>query len=308
MLPTSFLPGQTLINAAYGLIFLSTFVIVRRFIQEQESILAQQNLSQAQQRAVTNSDRIAQMLRPIYSYYIVPYIANRPFWDTTRIKTQRNLIKSGLKEEFTPDEFIAFKLTLIVFFPLVLVFSNSLDFTSFSWWIVVASGPFGFVYPDLILQSKATKRAVEILRAMPFVVDLLALATESGLDFVGAMARVSERAERSPLIEEFDQVLKEIRIGSSRTEALREMATRINLSEVNSFVAILIASDQLGAPISRVLKQQSEQIRNQRLTKAEKLGAQAAQKLNLPIFVFILPAAFLMIIGPIGLSFFYKGK
>jgi tight adherence protein C len=147
-----------------------------------------------------------------------------------------------------------------------------------------------------------------VKRAMPFIVDLLALSTEAGLDFVGAIGKVVEKARPSPLVEEFEQVLKEIKVGSSRAEALREMALRLDMPEVSSFVAILISADQMGAPIGRTLRQQSDQIRTQRFMAAEKAGAAAAQKLIFPTVLFIIPAVFLMIFGPLIAGYFKGGN
>ena len=133
---------------------------------------------------------------------------------------------------------------------------------------------------------------------MPFVVDLLALSTEAGLDFIGAIQKVVEKAVPSPLIDELEQALKEIKVGSSRAEALRELASRINMQEVNSFIAVLVSADQMGASIGKVLRQQSDQIRTLRFVRAEKAGAVSAQKLMLPTFGLILPAILLIMLGP----------
>jgi tight adherence protein C len=140
------------------------------------------------------------------------------------------------------------------------------------------------------------------MNAMPFIVDLLALSTEAGLDFIGAIQKVVEKANPSPLVEELEQLLKEIKVGASRSEAMREMAARVNLPEVNSFIAILISADQMGASIGKILRQQSEGIRVERFLRAEKAGAAASQKLILPVVIFILPAVFIMIFGPFFLA------
>jgi tight adherence protein C len=102
--------------------------------------------------------------------------------------------------------------------------------------------------------------------------------------------------------------LKEIKVGSSRGEALKEMASRIGMQEVNSFVAVLVSADQMGASIGKVLRQQSEQIRVQRVLAAEKAGAAAAQKIMLPMVVFIIPCVFIMIFSPYVLSIIYPPK
>jgi tight adherence protein C len=208
----------------------------------------------------------------------------------------------------TPDEFIAFKFFLILFFPLVGGFLKAGDFIDVDVTTVLASGILGWFYPDLWVKGRIQKRQAEILKSMPFIVDLLALSTEAGLDFVGAIGRVVEKAKSSPLVDEFSQLLKEIKVGSSRQEALREMGLRIGMTEVNSFIAILISADQMGASIGKILRQQSEQIRAERMLRAEKAGAAAGQKLLLPIILFILPAVMLMIFGPFLLGMIYGPK
>jgi tight adherence protein C len=210
-----------------------------------------------------------------------------------------------LSEELTPDEFIAFKAFMIVFFPIVGGVLKAGDFLDLPTYVILGSGIAGWFYPDYWMSRRIQQRRKDILKAMPFIVDLLALSTEAGLDFVGAIGKVVEKAVSSPLVDEFAQYLKEIKVGSSRAEALREMSVRIDMTEFNSFAAILISADQMGASIGKILRQQSEQIRGERMVRAEKAGAAAAQKLMLPILLFIVPAVFLMIFGPYLLSFLY---
>src|SRR6185437_3596366 len=103
---------------------------------------------------------------------------------------------------------------------------------------------------------------------------------------VGAIGKVVEKANPSPLVDEFGQLLKEIKVGASRADGLREMGARIDMQEMNSFVAILISADQMGASIGKILRQQSEQIRTQRMLLAEKAGAAATQKVMIVMMLF----------------------
>ncbi len=119
---------------------------------------------------------------------------------------------------------------------------------------------------------------------------------------MGSIAKVVDRAPPSPLIEELSVVLKDIQLGKTRAQALRSLAERLDMAEMSSFVAILVSADSMGASIGTVLRAQSESMRNERLTKAEKLGAQASQKILVPLVFFILPAVMLMIFGPIVLQ------
>jgi tight adherence protein C len=288
---------------AYGLIGLGVFVVARMLLQEQENRAAQDNLAIGGERKASNG--LVKITRPFFTQYVVPMIRGKTYWDNKRRHYKRRLIAGGLKEELTEDEFISFKLFLILFFPLVGGVLKAFDFLDVPAWLVLASGGVGWFYPDLWVRSRVQERQKLILRSMPFIVDLLALSTEAGLDFVGAIGKVVAKANPSPLVEEFGQLLKELQVGASRAEALREMAARIDMPQINSFVSVLISADQMGAPVGKVLRQQSEAIRNERMVRAEKAGAAASQKVIIPLVLFIMPAVLLMIFGPFILGYIY---
>lgn len=295
--------GQFVIMTAYGLIGLGAFILARMILEEQDTRSAQENLAELRDRKASNP--LVKLLRPFFTQYIVPIIRGKAFWDDKRKEFKRRIIAAGLKDELTPDEFISFKILLILFFPVVGGLLNAGEFIDVAWYYVLASGGAGWFYPNFWVSGRIEARQKKIIRALPFIVDLLALSTEAGLDFVGAIGKVVEKAQPSPLVEEFSQLLKEIKVGASRQEALREMAARISMPSVNSFVAILISADQMGASIGKILRQQSEQVRNERMLRAEKAGVAAAQKVLLPLVLFILPAVMLMIFGPFLLGFIY---
>jgi tight adherence protein C len=179
--------------------------------------------------------------------------------DDTRKMLKRKLASAGLTEALTPDELYSFKLFLIIGFPAMMIFMKvawEMEIPGYAFPIAMLVG---YYYPDkLWLASVIKRRQEEIRRAMPFVVDLLALSTEAGLDFMGAIMKVTEKAKPSPLVQELQMLLKEIKVGASRAEAMRSMAWRIDLMEVNSFVAVLISADEMGASIGKILRQQSE--------------------------------------------------
>ncbi|MGK5082911.1 type II secretion system F family protein [Bdellovibrionota bacterium FG-1] len=295
--------GQLVLYAAYVLIFVGAFLLGRMVMAEQETRVAQENLED--QRDRKSSSFLVKITRPLFTQYVVPMIRGKPFWDRQRKKYRRKIIAGGVKDELTSDEFISFKLFLIVFFPLVGGFLRAADMLDVDWFYIVASGIVGWFYPDIWVKGRIEGRQKQVIKAMPFIVDLLALSTEAGLDFIGAIGKVVEKAIPSPLVEELGQMLKEIKVGSSRQDALREMAARLDVQEVNSFVAILISADQMGASIGKVLRQQSEGIRVQRMLMAEKAGAAAAQKMLIPMMLFIVPAVFILIFAPVALQQIY---
>jgi tight adherence protein C len=297
---------DNVLMAAYALIGGGVFFVARMLLQEEESRAAQDNLSDKSKRQSTNF--LVRITRPFAVNYVVPIIRSKDFWDIQRRKYRKKLIAAGMREELSPDEFIAFKLLLIIFFPVVGGLLQAGDFVDLPLVLILLSGVAGWFYPDIWVRGRTQKRQKQILKAMPFIVDLLALSTEAGLDFVGAIGKVVEKANSSPLVEEFAQLLKEIKVGASRQEALREMASRIDMMQLNSFVAILISADQMGASIGKILRQQSDSIRTERLVRAEKAGIAAAQMVLIPLVCFIVPAVMVMIFGPLILSFFYPAK
>jgi tight adherence protein C len=160
----------------------------------------------------------------------------------------------------------------------------------------------GFFYPDLWISGKIEQRQKDVIMSMPFCVDMLALSVEAGLDFVAAMAKVIEKAKVNALTEEFDTVIREIKIGSSRADALRNMAWRVDLIQISSFCATLIAADSVGASIGPILKSLAVEIRQKKSAEVEKAGATAATKILFPMMFLIIPSVLMIVFAPIVLE------
>jgi tight adherence protein C len=231
-----------------------------------------------------------------------------PFFENYKKEMHRKLVVAGLKDEIEPLEVLGYKLFMAMLIPGFLFFVfYGLD-VAMPFYIYLSALIFGFFYPDLWIGGSRKARQKSIRLSMPFVVDLLCLSTEAGLDFGGAIGRVVEKAIPGALVRELEQFLNETRLGTQRAEALRNMAWRIDMTEVSSFVSILITADQMGASIGPVLRAQSEQLRHDRFIRAEKAGQAASQKILFPLIFFILPAVFIMIFGPIIVKFITQGK
>jgi tight adherence protein C len=290
---------------ALGFAFAAVYIMARTFFHQEEARSAKQLLGD-EERDRKASNAIIKYSRPFFSRYVVPIVLTLKI-DNYRKVIKRKLISSGMSEEFTPDELFAFKLFLIIGAPIFAWGLNWVGELGLEWWAYPLLSILGFYYPDLMLNAAIKTRQSAVRRAMPFIVDLLALSTEAGLDFMGAIGKVVEKAKPSPLVDELGQVLKEIKIGSSRADALREMAQRLSMQEISSFVAILISADQMGASIGKVLRQQSEQIRNERFIAGEREGAKAVGKILIPLFLFILPAIMISIFTPFVLQMMADG-
>lgn len=215
---------------------------------------------------------------------------------------------AGLQRELNVDEFIGLQILWGVLFPIVLVFLNFTMELGYSPVFLIMMGAVGAYFPHLHANTEKKKRYQSVIVDLPFFIDLLALSTEAGLDFIGSIQRVVEKAENSVLADELGQVLRDLKLGSTRAEALRKMADRLDIPEITSFVTVLIDADSTGASIGHVLKQQSVQMRLERFTRAEKEGAKASQTILIPLMLFILPAVFLMVFGPVIISFMGGGS
>ena len=156
-----------------------------------------------------------------------------------------------------------------------------------------------YLQPVLWLRQTIKRRQKSILRAMPFMIDLLTLSVEAGVDFMNALQRSIDRRKMDPLTEELIRVNHEIQLGTPRREALRNLAKRVDLPDMRSFAFALVQADELGVSIGMVLRIQSDQIRQKRFARAEQLANEAPVKMLFPLLLFIFPAVFIVLLGPI---------
>ncbi|WP_408098164.1 type II secretion system F family protein [Peredibacter sp. HCB2-198] len=285
------------------LVFIAIFLIVRVFMEDQDKFKTQEALEEAENSGkVKNEIFFIKITKPFYKRYFVPMVSGAKNKQAIRTKWRQKLANGGLIKEMTPEEFVALKFFMILGGPFAFLTIRWIMSETWPLSITPVMAIVGYFYPDLWLSGLIKKRGEETLRAMPFIVDMLALSVEAGLDFMAAIQRVIEKAPKSPLVEEFETLIRETKIGSSRAEGLRQLAWRVNIIEINSFCATLIAADSVGASIGPLLKQLSAELRVKRSSRAEQLGATAATKILIPMIFFILPAVLVAIFAPMALK------
>jgi len=162
----------------------------------------------------------------------------------------------------------------------------------------------GIYWPTFWLRNRIHRRQTEIRHDLPYALDLLTISVEAGLDFTEALARIVEKLGHSALAVELGQTLRDIRLGRTRAEALRDLGIRVDVPELNSLVSALVQADQLGSSLGLILRVQAGQLRTRRSQHAEKLAMEAPVKILLPLILFIFPTIFIMIFGPIVLKLF----
>lgn len=258
--------------------------------------------SRLQSKKRKSSNGLYRMSRPVAEGIVLPYSSKIKAEDW-RKKMRRRIISAGLEDELDVEELLAFKMTMGFVFPTFLQLYFTAQGNPLSWWMWLIMIAVGFFYPTLWVNGSRARRQEEIKLQLPFVIDLLTLSTEAGLDFIGALQKVVEKSRPGPLVDEIARMIQQIQLGTTRADALRDLGWRIDLQEIASLVAVLVTADQMGSPLGAVLRVQSELIRTQRFTAAEKRGAAASQKLLFPLIFFIMPAVFIMIFGPVILGF-----
>ena len=166
-----------------------------------------------------------------------------------------------------------------------------------------------FFIPDFFLRKKAQIRMENIRTSLPGVVDLLTLCVEAGLDFMSAFERIITKKARKkdPLIEEINVMINEIRIGSTRREALRNLTKRVGIPEVNAFVSVLLQTEELGTDLVDIMRDYAEEMRTKRLQMAEKKAAQIGTKMLFPMIIFIFPMTFVIILVPLVIKYLTGG-
>ncbi len=213
---------------------------------------------------------------------------------------------SGLLYLMSPRQFIALCLVSMTgFIGLVALASSMLDM--FNWLVVLGAASLGYFYPRIWLRDSLKKRQKEILRALPTFLDFMTMGVEAGLNMAGAINQAVAKGPSGPMKNELGLVLRDLRSGLTRSEALRRMDERIRIQQVSSFVSAVIQAERMGASLGSTFRFQAEQRRVERFQMAEKLAMEAPVKLIFPLVVFIFPITFVVLMFPIAVKFMQSG-
>lgn len=218
-------------------------------------------------------------------------------------KTRRRLITAGFRDPKAVPLFYGFRVIVpiaAVFF-YVLLIAPALEISGFRYmfWMVIA-GAFGYLMTNGFLSRRVRLRQKELQKALPDTLDMLVVCVEAGLGLNQAMARVSEEVEHiSPVMSEELQIMNlEIRAGTPREEALRNLGIRTDVKDIKGLVSMLIQTDRFGTSIAQALRVHSDDLRMKRRQRAEEAAAKTTIKLVIPLAVFVFPAMFVVILGP----------
>jgi tight adherence protein C len=224
-------------------------------------------------------------------------MSRRFMWPGFEVGMRRKLIKAGEPQGYAPEDILALQeIGVLIGLLGGLIVMNGLN-QNLAWSLAVAA--MGGFYPLIWVNDQVKKRHLLISRALPYNLDLLTLSVEAGLDFTAALAKVVEKGKGGPLRDELQLVLKQLKMGKTREEALKSMIARVDLPPLTTFVTTLIQADKMGTSLGKVLRIQSTQMRIERTQRAEKLANEAPVKMLFPLVACIFPTVFMVLFGPI---------
>jgi tight adherence protein C len=213
------------------------------------------------------------------------------------------LMRSGYIFGWKAEDLLFFK-ELGALFAVFLVWQSG--HTQPLLWIGAAY--LGFVLPESYVKAKGKSRLAEIQRLLPGLVDLIALALESGLDLLAAIERIIGKMKDNSLKEELQTLIQENRLGTPRKEALEHFAFRAPSADIVSLTSMIIQSEELGTSLATVLRSYAEDMRSRRISRAEEMAGKMPVKILFPMMVFFFPIVFVIIFGPLALNFISTSK
>ncbi|MDR5658926.1 type II secretion system F family protein [Serpentinicella sp. ANB-PHB4] len=212
---------------------------------------------------------------------------------------EKKLLLAGNPGDLTPSELMTLYYTFTIIFAMcvfLVVYLNNIStiyqILSLLWGLIISRILF-----DLAIKIKTTNRQDAISKELPDVLDLLTVSVESGLGFDAAIQKVVKKT-KGPISYEFNKTLQEMKMGKHRREALRGLAYRTGVEDLNTFISAIIQADQLGVSIGNVLRIQSKQMRQIRKQRIEEKAMKAPIKMLIPMVFFIFPTLFLVLLGP----------
>ena len=226
--------------------------------------------------------------------------------DNTDIKFK--FLRAGLRGKNIPTIFWGIKLLLAVVMPTSFLIVTALFFktidTTHMLFSAISLSLFSLFLPDLWLRVKTARRRDRIVKAFPDALDLLVVCVEAGMGLDAAIHRVGEELGLShpELSDELKFLNLELRTGKSRHTALRNLAERTGVDDVNSLVTLLIQTDRFGTSVAQALRVFSDSFRTARYQKAEEIAAKIGTKLIFPLVLFIFPSMLIVMLGPVAIQ------
>jgi len=223
-------------------------------------------------------------------------------WQGSSVRIK--FLRAGIRNKNAPQYYFAVKTLLTLVLPvglaLFLYFTQPHFHLALTLLVVLFTAALGYYLPEILLNIITERRVGRMRDSLPDMIDLLVICTESGMGIDSAIARISrEMARTSPeLSQEFYLSSLEMRAGATRIEAMRNLALRSGLEDLEDLVSMLIQADKFGTSLADSLRVQSDMMRSRRSQRAEEIAAKIPLKLTMPLILFIFPTLLMVLLGP----------
>lgn len=213
-------------------------------------------------------------------------------------KSHRALQSAGQDFLVSPEELAGLRVVAAgVVVALLVWFAVLLGHLSIGTFLLclLFGGPLGWMYPTLWLGERRKARRKKVIKDLPTFLDFITMSVEAGLNITGAIEQAVAKGPSGPMSQEFSRMLRDLRAGLPRSEALKRLADRMDIAQISSFTSALIQADRVGASLGETLRAQANQRREERFLHAEKLALEAPVKMMLPLVLFFFPLIFIVL-------------
>ena len=252
-------------------------------------------------------DPLPPLLRLIWpAVNFVAHYATRRFSERVIARIEGQLRLTSLNFLMNARQFVA--LSMLSSAGAALIASVSMFASGLhSWTGLLLVICVGYFYPRIWMRDVRRRHVAKVLRQLPIYLDFLTLAVEAGLNINGALQKTVEKGPDGPLRREFEHVMRDLKSGLNRTDALRRFDERQQIGEVSNLIRTIAQAERMGSGLAKTLRFQSEQRRAERFQRAEKLAMEAPVKLVFPLLMFIFPVTFIVLGFPIAMKFMQEG-
>lgn len=252
--------------------------------------------------------RTARLSRPTGDRAVKPLVqaladrARRLSPSSLQAGLEQRLIIAGLQGRWPIERVLAAKLAAAAFAGFLGVINLAASPSPRALVVVVLTVLAVWYLPDVLVRSRAKQRQGQVLRELPDTLDQLTITVEAGLGFEAALARTA-RASNGPLASELARTVQDIQLGASRSDALRALGKRLEVPELRRVIGALRHAEKYGVPVAQVLRIESTEMRERSRQRAEELAMKLPVKILFPLMLCILPALFVIVLGPAIVQF-----
>ncbi len=299
--------GLTIPSMVFGAVALLVYVGLATVLAEERQVRRQ--LNRMGDFESSQAKEAEPLLRPFSQRVVAPLAgATGGAMRAVAPAGYRDRVRNRLKAAGNPrgldaDRFVSAKAVSALGVTGLLVSLSILRPMGPAWWLLIGLPMIALAFfgPDLWLANLTQKRQKDIRKALPDMLDMLTISVEAGLGFDQAISKLVKNSD-GPLSQEFARMLQEVQAGAERAQALRHMAQRADVSDLNTFITAIIQADAFGVSVASVLRTQAKEMRLKRRQYAEEQAQKAPVKLVFPLILCILPATMIVILGPAAIS------